>query len=62
MFGKFQDLIKGCLLKINTNNIGRSNQIKFSSTRETRMDQLSAIELEFKEKSEKIRVKYILKI
>jgi len=61
MFGKVQDMIKECLLKINNNKetTHKSQHIKHASTKEfhsARIDQLNAMENEFKDKAEKLRV------
>ena len=60
MFGKFQDIIKECILKlINTNNT-KFNSLR-SGTREFNFkhEQNSAIETEFKDRSERIKVNNI---
>jgi len=72
MFGKFQDLLKDCLLKINTlnvlnsnNNASKSPNLKQMTTKEfhnSRVDQLNLIENEFKDKAKRIEVKIIRKI
>lgn len=59
MFGKFQDLLKGCLIKINVHNTNKSVNFKHMSTREfhnVRVEQLNLIENEFKDKAERIKV------
>ena len=63
MFGKFQDLIKGCMLKFNNNNnnitTNKSSNLKHVSTKEfhnARVEQLNLIENEFKDKSDRIKV------
>ena len=62
MFGKFQDLLKGCLLRLNTNitnNTNKSTNVKHMSTKDfhnVRVEQLNLIENEFKDKVERIKV------
>jgi len=60
MFGKFQDLLKGCLFKLqNHNNPNKSAHIKHVSTKEFhhgRIEQLNVLENEFKEKADRIKV------
>jgi len=63
MFGKFQDLLKGCLLKLNTINNNKSINTKQINNKEfhnVRLEQLNLIENEFKDKAEKIKVLDIL--
>jgi hypothetical protein len=59
MFGKFQDLLKGCLLMLNTSNNNKSintKQINNKEFQNVRLEQLNLIENEFKDKAERIKV------
>ncbi len=60
MFGKFQDMLKKCLIKLqNQNNINKSNNLKRVSTKDLqngRMEQFNLLESEFRDKSERIKV------
>lgn len=58
MFGKFQDIIRECILKMINTNSSKFNNLKQSNTREflKNNDQNNGLENEFKDRSDKIKV------